>query len=353
MANTLIATLGDSPVVVTAMYDLLTEQEGIQIDKVVVLHPSGGLIPLGFDLIKEALNNKCEVQAALLDFEDANSEEECYKFLQRLYGLLAEAQKNGDMVYLSLAGGRKNMSAITGLLVPLFPNVKSLYHVLDKHESSERKHTFKSYEELVDINKEDREPYFFPGREQLKLVPIPYGEQQQVSDEFRNRLYTLTPESLDTLWDDDPDTAAFIERVQTPIPILKVLLTKKVEEEYLRMYGHDAFHARRFATCFEQMKNPYRLHEHIHGSFSRNSLSFHFYKRPRTAERPFFHTEPQGIHFFPKAKVEKVIISGLSIERERIYEPDEKAQLDLIILQNRSCRWSLFSILMKVSCWCH
>lgn len=52
--HVLIASLGESPVVVTAMYDLLTEQEKLHIDKVVVLHPEdeGTRIPLGFDLIR-------------------------------------------------------------------------------------------------------------------------------------------------------------------------------------------------------------------------------------------------------------------------------------------------------------
>ena len=309
------------------MYDLLTEQGGIQIDKVVVLRPSGELIRFGFDFINDALKNSCQMQDEALEFEDANSEKKCYKFLQRLYILLVAEQKNGDTVYLSLAGGRKNMSAIMALLVPLFPNVKSLYHVIDKNEASPRRHNFKSFEELVDSSEEDRKRYFFPDRDQLTLVTIPYQEQR-VSDELRAILYNpLTLEILDKLWDNHPGVAAFIDRVQNPASQLKVFLTEKIAKNYQDMQNSDAFHAGRFATCFEYMKNPYHLKEHIHGSFSHNSLSFHFYKRRRTDERPFYHTEPQGIHLFPKAKVKKVIISGLTIEREGIYEPTAKMHL--------------------------
>src|SRR5437016_3182978 len=39
MENVLIATLGESPIVVTAMYDLLKKERGLVIDKIVVLHP--------------------------------------------------------------------------------------------------------------------------------------------------------------------------------------------------------------------------------------------------------------------------------------------------------------------------
>jgi CRISPR-associated Csx14 family protein len=56
---------------------------------------------------------------------------------------------------------------------------------------------------------------------------------------------------------------------------------------------------------------------------------FHFYKRPDTAERPFYHTEPEGIHRYPHADVRSVVISGLAIEREGEYEPNEKVLLKL------------------------
>jgi len=119
------------------------------------------------------------------------------------------------------------------------------------------------------------------------------------------------------------ETYRRITQKPTSAPVLQIRLTERVKDEYERMRRQNQFRARRFTACFEQMNNPYRLKDKIHGSgFNRGSLSFHFYKRNDTAERPFYHTEPQGIHFFPKAKVETVIISGLAIEQDNgSYEP--------------------------------
>ncbi len=331
MENVLIASLGDSPIVVTAMYDLLIRQEDLEINKVVALHPYG-YISLAFDYIKEVLNGRCEVISEPLPFEDANSKEDSFAFLHTLYRLLNDSQKNDDAVYLSLAGGRKNMSALMALLVPLFPCVKGLYHVIDKDENSSHSYHFKSIEEIIDLSDDDRLSYFSFDDDQLKrlnLIKIPYGKQQQVSEGLRSLLFTITEEELGDLWDKDPQQAEMIETYRritqkpTSAPVLQIRLTERVKDEYERMRRQNQFRARRFTACFEQMKNPYRLKDKIHGSgFNRGSLSFHFYKRNDTAERPFYHTEPQGIHFFPKAKVETVIISGLAIEQDNCsYEP--------------------------------
>ncbi len=331
MENVLIASLGDSPIVVTAMYDLLIRQEDLEINKVVALHPYG-YISLAFDYIKEVLNGRCEVISEPLPFEDANSKEDSFAFLHTLYRLLNDSQKNDDAVYLSLAGGRKNMSALMALLVPLFPCVKGLYHVIDKDENSSHSYHFKSIEEIIDLSDDDRLSYFSFDDDQLKrlnLIKIPYGKQQQVSEGLRSLLFTITEEELGDLWDKDPQQAEMIETYRritqkpTSAPVLQIRLTERVKDEYERMRRQNQFRARRFTACFEQMNNPYRLKDKIHGSgFNRGSLSFHFYKRNDTAERPFYHTEPQGIHFFPKAKVETVIISGLAIEQDNgSYEP--------------------------------
>ena len=77
------------------------------------------------------------------------------------------------------------------------------------------------------------------------------------------------------------------------------------------------------------MGPPYRLFETLKGKgFVKDSFSFHIYKRRRTVERPFYHTEPESIHLFPKAKVESVVISGLAIEQpDGSYKPTAKEML--------------------------
>lgn len=329
MANVLVASLGESPVVVTAMYDLLNEK--INVDKVMVLRPDGDDVLLGYELIKEGLQGKCTLDYVPLSFVDANGEGESYLFLRTLFQHLAMYQKNGDTVYLSLAGGRKNMSALIALVVPFFPCVKKLYQVLDADEHK-LGHRFKSIEELIYLPDTVQKTALFPPHEKLILVDIPYGEQQRVSSEIYTRLFTLTEDELDDLWDEDPALAEATEYYQprgddqAMKSVLSVEMTERVQNDYEQMRIHDRPRADRFLICFEQMKDPYRLKSRLHGSgFTRDSLSFHFYKRRRTVERPFYHTEPQSIHLFPNANVEKVIISGLAIEQsDHSYKPTGK-----------------------------
>lgn len=338
MENVLIATLGESPIVITAMYDLLTKEKGQQIDKVIVLQPEGGLIPLAFDLIREALQDRCEVTAAPLGFEDVNNETSSISFLHTLYRLLNDAQKSENKVYLSLAGGRKNMSALMALLVPLFPCVKGLYHVIDPDEGT-RRQRFKSIGEIFDLPNDAILPFFLLSDDQLKqlkLVEIPCGEQQQVSEEYRSLLFTITEEELDELWDKDPVKAESVETFRhitqetTFTPKLAIKLTTTVKQEYKQMLHDDAPQALRFARCFELMKDPYHLFEAMKDSgLTRGSHSFHFFKRRRTDERPFYYTEPENIELFNPnqpskgAKVDTVIISGLAVEQnDGSYKPD-------------------------------
>ena len=336
MSNILVASLGESPVVVTAMYNLL-RNKGFEIDSVMVLRPEGKDVLLGYPLIEEALQGKCELGYLHLPFKDVNGESESYLFLQMLAGQLKAYQQNGDIVYLSLAGGRKNMSALMALVVPFFPCVKSLYQVLDADEvnSDMDGHQFKTITELYDLSDADRKAALFPPSEKLLPVKIPYGEQQRVSNDVRSRLFTLTADELDDLWDEDPALAEAAEFYrprndnQVAQRILAVEVTEKVQQEYEKMLVHDSPRAARFATCFQQMRDPNRLIGTLKGSgFTRNSLSFHIYKRRRTVERPFYHTEPQGIHLYPKANIEKVIISGLAVEQGNgTYQPTVEAML--------------------------
>lgn len=340
MANVLLASLGESPIVVTAMYELLLEkatQHNIEsVDTVIVLHPKGGNVPLGYELVQEALKGRCKLEDVLLPFDDANNEEESYTFLQMLFQQLAMHQKNDDTVYMSLSGGRKNMSALMALVVPLFSCVKKLYQVLDKDEHKVEHH-FESVGELYDLSDSDRKKALFPELDRLTLVDIPYGEKLRVSGQFLSYIYTLDDKQLGKLWEEHPHIAEATEfgrQLAQPDAtgrILEVFVTQHVKEEFLDMRKHDVFHAQNFEDCFKQMRYADRLASLLsqHGRISHGSLLFHYYKRSKTAERPFYHTEPEGIHRYPKANVRRVIISGLAIEIEKVYEPDIEKLLAL------------------------
>jgi CRISPR-associated Csx14 family protein len=130
MSHILAATLGDSPIVVTSMFYLLTEQEKLTVDKVILFYPEEDNRNSSYFIIDDVLRGQCAVEEPYkLPFEDTNTEETCFAFLRYLFVLLDDCQKRGDTVYLSLAGGRKSMSAIMALVAPFYKCIKGLYHV--------------------------------------------------------------------------------------------------------------------------------------------------------------------------------------------------------------------------------
>lgn len=342
MANILIASLGESPIVVTGTYLKVKEQIGT-IDKIVVLHPEGYWIPKGYKMIEQVLKKDCPVEPWMLPFEDADTEEETFTFLRELFKLLSLFQSAEDHVYLSLAGGRKNMSALMALAVPFFPRIKKLYHLLDRHEHTSR-YNFKSIQALSNIkNPIGLQRTMLPSSQDLILVDIPFGPQEQVNDEFIEKLPHFTGQELERMWETEPRKAEIAEfygwfyQPNTPKHVLPVFVTEDVKNEYEHMRMHNEPLATNFVPCFEHMGSAMLLKGAIHDSQkgtvpgSGRSLHYHFYKREgNTTERVFYHTEPGDIYSYPSNKipVERVIISGLAKHRTRtIYDPTREELL--------------------------
>ncbi len=324
MATVLIASLGDSPVVVTAMFDLLQEEKK-GIDQLMVFYTTEELPLIGYeDMILKPLQQRCKVDGIALDANDVGSEEASYEFLRKLYLQLDNHQRNGDRVYLSLAGGRKSMAALMALLAPLFPCVKELYHILDKDEGK-KGHHFWSTRRLCDLpTEEDKHRHLFPSHERVKLISIPYGESQHLSAEVKSLLYNITEEQLEELWERDAEQAKAIKYHRDQGKIISVELTKDVAKQYREMCKFDVTHANNFAICFEQMHFASYLNQHSHDIYPHKRLHFHYYKRHRTVERPVFHTEPIDIKANPEASFERVVVSALPIEIEGSYPGLEK-----------------------------
>src|SRR5438093_6823110 len=93
MKHVLIATLGDSPVVVSSMFDLLTRREHLSVDEVIVLHSSGDKRAGGYGMIDDALKEECGVDTHELPFEDAYTEEDFFTFRQELFNRLQKHQE--------------------------------------------------------------------------------------------------------------------------------------------------------------------------------------------------------------------------------------------------------------------
>lgn len=330
MEHVLVATLGDSPIVVTSMYYLLTEQKKQPVDRVILIYPEGYNRMLGRDIIKDTLEKDgCLVNCYPLAFEDVYDEKTCFAFLSQLFAILKNCQQQGDMVYLSLAGGRKNMSALMALVAPFFHrSLAGLYHIIDKYEGVTSKTSFISIQTLEDWYTGDTArclAAMHPNLDNLALVRIPSENALSISEEYLQKLSTMTAEQLQKLWEKDPTEAErqqfFLSIINPNIiePPLQVCLTEQAKKEFEKLGGESA---EAFLTCFKKMRSAQHLATAWHLSVRKSAYPGHFYKGGDTAERPLFHTEPGDIVNYPHSKVEKVIVERMAKHRnDKVYEP--------------------------------
>ncbi len=301
MANILIASLGESPIVVTSMVKALKEEKSIEVDKVIVVYPAEHPnIKDGIDLIeKHCLCRK--IEPCGLPFPDVNSYRRCYLFLQTLYGLLEANQQ--DTVYLSIAGGRKTMSALMYLFAPFYENIKGVYHILDTNEGTDRKN-FHSLEELLNRFCSDDpklEDIMNPPSDELNLIEIPFEHFANVQ-ELRELLKNYDPKQLTegvsiSLDDIEPDaldfwTAVFQKREAPKRNILNIRFSQTAYEQYFELEDNLR---KVFRKYFRQMQSPNFIDQKKHGTFSGNGAVFHFSKLRQTGERPFFYRQGKDV----------------------------------------------------------
>ncbi len=341
MANVLIATLGDSPIVVTSMYDLLTKQERLTIDRVIVLHTEGDRRMGGYLVIAEAIERPRNVISRELPFEDVYTEGDCFVFLHHLFKELLDCQEHGDTVYLSLAGGRKNMSALMALAAPFSSHIGGLYHVIDKKEY-EGKTNFISADELGTLlNKGEKKQLLslmHPDLDSLQLVSIPFVHALQIDStrakDYLRELSNMTAEQLQKRWEENPDQEEEELFLLTAInastaeATLEVKLTEKAKEDFDHLAKSESKIARAFISRLKNMRSPKLLaaNRHPREGFKGVPYIHYVYKVSNTRERPYFHTEPNDIAAYeqkPVKPVRKVIVERLPLHRssETEYEP--------------------------------
>lgn len=290
--NVLIATLGESPIVVTSMVKAL-EAKKISIDLLQVVHPKDEkLIGLGYDLIKEHLEGQCDVDQCILPFPDTNSRETSMEFLQILSGLI-ESHKE-DNVYLSLAGGRKNMSALMAVTCQFFKCVRGLYHILDKHEDNPTQRNFHSIEELFDFGEAKQKEKLSPLADDLILVEIPYPN---LSNSIALRKYfseTQTVSNTPTPVEIEGELDAFYREIFTKekTEFLDIYLSQEAHQRYKKAGGGDK--SKRLKNCFRSMQNSQTLETHIH-SLPNSKTDCKCFKMGNTDERIFYYQRDSKI----------------------------------------------------------
>ena len=332
MRNVLVATLGNSPIVVTAMVRALSDHPdgpGVQVDEVRLIYPhrseeSKTFIDIGADMIEQELAVHGIVTTRTpIDGNDVDSRSAALAFLRALDSTLEGYRL--DRVYVSCAGGRKIMSALAAVVTQFHPHVQGVYHVLDRYEHDPDRRSLFTIEELFQMGDSARQRTMDPPIERLNLVCMPHRALTNAAA-LRAALGKLDNDDKPLeIGMSDTARAFFAQLFGGPLPSdkLEISFTQRAAEQFRNLDHSGSTHADAFWTCFGQMREPALLYAGRHGSFKskqQRDVVYHFFKRRRTPERPFFYTEPYDISLFPGKPVQRVTVVGLSIESEDVYD---------------------------------
>lgn len=127
----LIATLGTSPAVITEAIDLLAEQ-GVRIDGVFLLMTQDPDVKEACELLSEHLPNHNRInwidRVPVASYVDVDNREVAVEFMQEACQVLKMHRDAGNEVFVSIAGGRKVMSALLALAAQFY-GANRLFHV--------------------------------------------------------------------------------------------------------------------------------------------------------------------------------------------------------------------------------
>lgn len=322
MSVVLIAPIGEHPAIITATVDVL-ETQGIKIEVVHILCPNERLINEGAEWAELELEENDKVQAEVhgLPFSDSNSEFTAKQYFQAMASVLDPCRIANDEVHVLLAGGRKNISALTGVIAQFFPCVKKMYHILDIYEGDPLRRNLFSVEELADMSDSERKRKMHPPLDTVNLFEVPFPHFNKASEILQYLYNPLGQEVPQLNLSDEAEDfykGIFQRKVE---PNFDVWLSNIAFKQFEDLWANNRNRAEEFRKCFNQMKQPGRLKSQngMHGTFGSDKATFHFYKRRMTPERPFYYTKPNPIHLYPQKQVNQVIVSGLTVEINNTY----------------------------------
>jgi CRISPR-associated protein Csx14 len=195
MRKILIATLGETPQVVTEAIDALKEIKGIEINEVVTVSTKGWKVDIAQELLREDIDrnygNKIVYYNRPTDFEDVDDQWANIGFMKIVCSVLLHYK--GSERYVSIAGGRKTMSALMTLAVQMY-GANGLYHVLvDEKDISANV----DVDYLTgDLDEEAKRRIFHPPTNKLKLIELPFISLFPYISEFLKVLSGEKPEDL-------------------------------------------------------------------------------------------------------------------------------------------------------------
>ena len=129
----LISSLGESPAVVTEAIDKIQQEESVQFTMVVTLATSQDVVRQGVEILTEHIRahygGRTGYVPDFIDATDVLTEKDNLDYFTLVAKWLRAYPPSQNDVYVSLAGGRKTMSALVALAVQIY-GAKLLCHVV-------------------------------------------------------------------------------------------------------------------------------------------------------------------------------------------------------------------------------
>lgn len=182
MTNVLIASLGDSPAVVTETIDALEREERIQFDTVVTIGTNDFDVRRAGEMLTTELGEYYGGRIIYipdqLDVQELLTEVDHLSYLSRIAQWLKTYRSQNT--YLSLSGGRKTMSALVAIAVQIY-GAKALCHMVPQDLELEE---LGKVHRLSRLPKAEQQRIYHPDADAVRLVRLPLISLFPLLDDF-------------------------------------------------------------------------------------------------------------------------------------------------------------------------
>jgi len=174
----IVATVGASPPVITEFLQFVEGVLDRRATDLTLLSTQEEAVLASVELIKQAVRDRyphTHVHVIGLPFGDITSEERSYEFARIAYKVLMDekTKHKADIIYLCVAGGRKDTCIILSLLGQIF-GVDGIYHVVMPDVKAFNIALERIRKEMTDLlNAEDKEGYYREKKEIFEPVMFP------------------------------------------------------------------------------------------------------------------------------------------------------------------------------------
>jgi CRISPR-associated Csx14 family protein len=182
MMNVLIASLGDSPGVITETIDALEREEGIELTQVITIGTTDVDVRSSAEMLGRELAEYYRARIGYvpdyIDVTELLTEDDHLEYLAKVAKWLKAY--TGQCCYLSLSGGRKTMSALVTVAAQIY-GARALCHVVPVDPETEERGKVHNLRRLP---RSEQARLFHPAADAIRLVRFPLISLFPLLDDF-------------------------------------------------------------------------------------------------------------------------------------------------------------------------